>query len=70
MCVRVSLLGRSAEPLDHLGTVLLHALALNISEAQVELRYRIALLGCSAVPFDRLGVVLLHLTFVLVSQPV
>ena len=66
--VFIALVGRSAIPLGRLGVVLLHALALFIHEAQVELRISIALLGRSAIPLGRLGVVLLHALAILIHD--
>ena len=58
--VGVALIGGEAIPLQGLGVVLRHALAIVVHEAEIVLRAGVALVGGEAIPFQRLGVVLRH----------
>ena len=49
-----------AIPLQRLGGVLRHPLAIGVHDAEIELRDGDALVSCEAKPLQRLGVVLRH----------
>ena len=69
MDLGVSLVGGLAIPLDGLGVILGHALAVGVHAPEVELGLGVSLVGGLAVPLDGLGVILGHSQAVGVHEP-